>query len=375
MTAPFQAASNRSPSTCLLVGRALPESGVDKKMRGLAASLERAGVKARVSVSAPRHLRGIVSAWRAIYPDSSGILFLRNDWALVFCLPLLAINRARGTRIVLEIPTPIRALLREATTASGAGRIEAILGAFLMHVSTCLIAPVASSVITYADDYRSIRALAGRRETRVGNGIDTASIGIREPATNSNTHQRVRLLGVGVHEKAHGLDRLLRGMAALAEEDPESVPDLVVAGEGRLRHTHEEYVRHVGLASRVTFEEHTTGPELAKLYNWADMGVGALALHRTHLEMASPIKHREYLARGLPILLTERDPWIAAPPSSVEFALVCPDEDSPINVRELISWVSGRQPHRTSHSARRFAEHALDFSITHLPLVLGTSHG
>jgi hypothetical protein len=40
----------------------------------------------------------------------------------------------------------------------------------------------------------------------------------------------------------------------------------------------------------------------------ADVGIGTLALHRKQLHEASPLKVREYLAVGLPVLYAYEDP-------------------------------------------------------------------
>ena len=40
----------------------------------------------------------------------------------------------------------------------------------------------------------------------------------------------------------------------------------------------------------------------------ADVGIGTLGLHRKSMDEASPLKVREYLAVGLPVLYGYRDP-------------------------------------------------------------------
>lgn len=49
------------------------------------------------------------------------------------------------------------------------------------------------------------------------------------------------------------------------------------------------------------------GPELNELYQKMDIGVGTLALHRKEMKEACPLKVREYIVYGLPVILGYKD--------------------------------------------------------------------
>ena len=51
-----------------------------------------------------------------------------------------------------------------------------------------------------------------------------------------------------------------------------------------------------------------THADLGQLYRQMDVGIGSLALHRKHLKEACPLKVREYLAHGLPVIGAYNDP-------------------------------------------------------------------
>lgn len=57
------------------------------------------------------------------------------------------------------------------------------------------------------------------------------------------------------------------------------------------------------IPSNVTFHGEKRGEDLIDIYRHSDVGIGSLALHRTNLEEACPLKTREYLMYGLPVIV------------------------------------------------------------------------
>ncbi|MCG0274834.1 MAG: glycosyltransferase [Thermosediminibacteraceae bacterium] len=98
------------------------------------------------------------------------------------------------------------------------------------------------------------------------------------------------------------------------------------------------------------FEFHLVGPELGgsipnnikvhkfldhekllALYQKIDVGVGTLALHRKSMNQASPLKVREYLAFGLPVIIAYDDPDLRG----CDFVLQIPNEED--NVKKSLN--------------------------------------
>ncbi|MCS3555824.1 MULTISPECIES: hypothetical protein [unclassified Sphingobacterium] len=67
--------------------------------------------------------------------------------------------------------------------------------------------------------------------------------------------------------------------------------------------------------------------ELADLYSIADIGVGSLALHRNEMNQACPLKVREYLSLGLPIIIAYEDKDL----NNQDFVLQLPNEENCID--------------------------------------------
>jgi hypothetical protein len=81
----------------------------------------------------------------------------------------------------------------------------------------------------------------------------------------------------------------------------------------------------------------------------ADLGVGPLALHRKHMDEACPLKTREYLAMGLPVITAHRDPDFPGP---VPFLLELPNREHNVEpaLGVLVEFVTRWHRHRVDRS-------------------------
>jgi hypothetical protein len=64
----------------------------------------------------------------------------------------------------------------------------------------------------------------------------------------------------------------------------------------------------LALSDFVNFKGMLAKPELIELYREADLGVGTFGWDILNIEIASPLKYREYLANGLPFIYSTPDP-------------------------------------------------------------------
>jgi len=94
-----------------------------------------------------------------------------------------------------------------------------------------------------------------------------------------------------------------------------------------------------------------------------DIGIGSLALHRIGMHEASPLKTRQYLAQGLPVLYAYDDTDLA---SKEPFALCLPNtEDNVQTHAEAIAAFALKvwNDAQVRHQAREFAMKHLDVSV------------
>lgn len=145
----------------------------------------------------------------------------------------------------------------------------------------------------------------------------------------------VNLIFVGNIACWHGLERLLAGI----ENYTGSVNyELFLVGKQEvfidiLRKLKLEYL----VNTKIFLTGFKTGKELDRLFNKADFAIGSLGLHRINIYNGVPLKHREYLSRGLPFIYSGRDEDIDA--SISEYLFNISADESPVNFSELLDFI------------------------------------
>jgi hypothetical protein len=164
----------------------------------------------------------------------------------------------------------------------------------------------------------------------IANGIPLDQVEALPPADNALP----RLIFLGhPHTPWHGLDQL----ELLASGFPEWQFEVVGPDGTELSRTHTN-VRTHGVM---------TPAEFAPLMAEADVAIGSLGLYRNHMNEASPIKVREYLAYGLPVIVGCRDTDF---PDGAPFMLTVPNRPGGVTERLpaieafVSSWIGRRVP-------------------------------
>jgi hypothetical protein len=124
----------------------------------------------------------------------------------------------------------------------------------------------------------------------IGNGIDLKAFPMVPPPKND----RPRLLFLG-HPRSpwHGLDHV----AELAKAFPAGLFDVVGPSADEVS----------DVPSNMTFHGLMNSDAYWPILERADVAIGTLALYRNRMEEASPLKVREYLARGIPTIIGYQD--------------------------------------------------------------------
>lgn len=152
-----------------------------------------------------------------------------------------------------------------------------------------------------ADAYRTL----GKPIAVVPNGIDLDAV----PPLPAPNNERPQLVFLGQGRKPwHGVDKIVR----LAELFPDWDFDLI-GDESFGFETTPPNVRCFPFMDAGQYQI-----QLAR----ADVALGSLAMHRNSMHEASPLKVREYLARGLPTITAYKDPDF---PGAVPFLLELPN--------------------------------------------------
>ncbi len=168
------------------------------------------------------------------------------------------------------------------------------------------------------------------------NGIDMGCISARAASKDFET---INLICVAAFSEWHGVDRLIRGMSQYYSDDTiKSHRDihLHLLGEGPQLKNLQLLVSSVKLDKRITFYGQCGRNEMDAVYDRCSFAVASLGMHRIGLSVASTLKTREYLAKGIPFVYSgDIDVFLEEP---VDFCLKIPDDDSPLDFNQFIAF-------------------------------------
>lgn len=284
-------------------------------IQDLAAELVLAGsVQARFSRAAA--LARKVLAWR---PD---LVYLRY-----------ATYYPAYERLMAEVPT----VLEINTDDLAESRLTLSPLRYLYHRLTRLRLRRRAAGIVYVSGELARRGAAASSAPWVviANGVDLSAFP-QLPAPDNLT-PRLVFLGVpwsaeDIRSNWHGYDKL----AGLAGAFPTWEFDLIgVSARANV----------IAFPPNVHLHGYLTKKEYEAVLAKADVGIGTLALHRKQMEEASPLKVREYLAYGLPVIIAYHDTDF---PEPAPFTLQLPNEEhnlqhsQPEIERFVLSWQGTR---------------------------------
>lgn len=248
-------------------------------------------------------------------------------------------------RIALEIPTyPYDAEFREA------GRKEKIQ----LQVDRMFrrsLARQVDRIVTFSDD----EEIFGQKTVRISNGIDFGTIPLK-----TEVHaiaREVRLLALANIHPWHGFDRVIEGLKNYYAAPHDRIVKLHIVGDG-MPGLIDGYARSIaayGLGEYVEITGPRSSAALDAEFAWCDMGVASLARHRNGIESLKSLKNREYAARGIPFVYSERDSDFDAMP----YVLKAPADDSPLDIAALAGWLDAAD--RTPEHIRRTIEGSLSW--------------
>jgi Glycosyl transferases group 1 len=128
-----------------------------------------------------------------------------------------------------------------------------------------------------------------------------------------------------------GLDRLLTGVLNSTAEAGSVHVHLI----GKTSAVQKEFIRENQLQDQVTLHSTVEGSQLNYILQECHIAIGPLAIHRKGLSEASPLKCREYTARGLPFVTSFADPDF---PDDCPWILKINADDSAVDIPALLAF-------------------------------------
>lgn len=329
-----------------------PHSGISKKIFAQCEALRRCGVDIALchteidADGTQRRLAGdaVIRTFgsglrakalkRVSYTDITGyirrerveFLYIRHDLnANPLLVGWLRSVRRLGVRIALEIPTyPYDAEFRET------GRKEK-LQLQIDRMFRRALAREVDRIVTFSDD----EEIFGQKTVRISNGIDFDAVPLK--TERHDITREVRLLALANIHPWHGFDRVIEGLKNYYAAPHDREVKLRIVGDGMpdLIGGYARSIEAYGLDAYVEITGPRSGAALDAQFAWCDMGVASLARHRNGIESLKSLKNREYAARGIPFVYSERDSDFDPMP----YVLKAPADDTPLDIAALLGWL------------------------------------
>lgn len=228
-------------------------------------------------------------------------------------------------KIIVEIPTyPYR------------GEMLANPYTFVMYLKEILYRDKYKEVIdrfvTYSDD----SVIFEVPTIRTMNGVDVESISPikceREYIPNE-----INLVAVALLARHHGYERIIKGLYKYYASQPERRVFLHIIGEGSEKKKYQKLVKRYKLEEFVIFYGSKYGRELDELYEKMDAGLVAFGLYKEGVFKSSAIKAREYMAKGLPVILGAEDDVF--PENSCVYGLLFANDTSTVEIDKIVKYL------------------------------------
>jgi glycosyltransferase involved in cell wall biosynthesis len=192
--------------------------------------------------------------------------------------------------------------------------------------------------------------------TTIPNGFNVCSVEVRSlPPLDPHT---IQILFVGNISRWHGLDRMIHG---IADYHGSVQIHFHIVGDGDELENLKRLRKSVAPAAAIHFHGFLSGPPLAEMFDTCHIAIGSLGIHRNRMKEAASLKVREYCSRGIPFILSNKDPDF---PDDFAYCLHLEPTDTPVNIEEIISFTQ-KVCKNADHPKimRKYAEEHADWQV------------
>lgn len=213
--------------------------------------------------------------------------------------------------------------------------------------------------------YAKYRDIYGVPAVILQNGVDIDDHPLRHVRKKG---KNITLLFVGHMLSNHGLERIIKGIKKYYDGTRKNYEiKMVAVGNGLELEKYKALSREEGLESNIQFVGEKEGEDLNYYYNKADIGIGSLGMYKINLHNGSPIKLREYCARGLPFIYGYDDIGFSG---NEIYCSQVPNDDTPLDMDVVIDLYERTVDNQDIiNSMRKYAETALTWDALLKPVI------
>lgn len=218
--------------------------------------------------------------------------------------------------------------------------------------------------VTYSDDEKIFDVPT----IRTMNGISVDKVVMPEKITEYDP-ENIHMLAVALLAPHHGYERIIRGLHLYYKSESSRKVYFHIVGNGSEQKKYKKLTRRLGLDKYVIFYGEKRGAELDELYRKADIGMAAFGVYKDGFSKLSTLKAREYLAKGLPVVLGAEDNLF----NDSEYGLTFPNDSSVVDINRIVTFTDGlygaSNKKDVASKIRKFAELKADNRITLKPVI------
>lgn len=296
--------------------------------------------------------------YKALKNKSYDWVYNRYGMMDTFYYRMLKRLHRNGARILVEIPT--YPYMGE--------KPKGILYRFMFwwdRLYLCKLKKVVERVLTYSLD----NEIAGIQTIQIINGIDFSKIVLKTQFPYATKGKDINIIAVANVLKAHGYDRLLKGLGDYIKGKNEVNILFHLVGGGELLSECEELVRQQNLEENVILYGEKYGKELDDIFEKCDIAVESLADHRNNVKISSSLKSREYVARGIPFITAcKMDVF-----ENERFILTIPADETNVKLDKIVEYLNefyqGKDAKEIAYMIRERGKEKCDIFNTMKPVI------
>ena len=250
-------------------------------------------------------------------------IYIRYHLSDFYYLYILSLLRKITSKIVIEIPTfPYdRELLKSK---------NGLVRWFVDVASRLFLKYYVRRIVTYSND----SSIYGIKTINTINGIIYNDILKIDERVYSNSE--ISLISVSVTQICHGYDRVIEGLNNYYKKTDRSVVvKYHLVGDGSEIERYKKMIEKYQLQKYVFIYGFKEGRELDKIYNYADIAINSIGIHRIGLEPETTLIAKEYAAKGLP-MISSYNIDVFNQEDNDRYVLRVSADDAPIDIENVV---------------------------------------
>lgn len=181
-----------------------------------------------------------------------------------------------------------------------------------------------------------------------------------------NNHDIV-MIAVAYMQRHHGYERIIKGMNEYYKNGGKRSLKLHLVGDGPEKNNYIKLVKKFNLENNIVFFPTTVNEALDKLYDEADLAMGAFGCYKDKVYYVSTIKAKEYMAKGLPVINGCKEQL------DTQYCLTVTNDPSVLDMNEIIEFYDNiyynKSRKKVRNEIRNQAMKKLDMSVAMKPII------